>query len=34
MNEGEKHQQKFINVLKEIRNELVKELKELGVTEV
>lgn len=30
----EKHKQKFINVLKEIRNELVEELKELGVTEV
>lgn len=30
----EKHKQKFVNVLKEIKNELVEELKELGVTEV
>lgn len=30
---GEKHKQKFVNVLKEIKNELVEELKELGVTE-
>ena len=31
---GSSFKQKFINVLKEIRNELVEELKELGVTEV
>ena len=30
---GEKHKQKFINVLKEIKEEIIKELKELGVTE-
>lgn len=30
---GEKHQQKFINVLKEIKEEIIKELNELGVTE-
>ena len=28
-----KHKEKFIPVIKEIRDELVKELKELGVTE-
>jgi hypothetical protein len=31
---GEKYKQKFINVLKEIKEEIIKELKELGVTEV
>mgnify|MGYP001007440898 CR=1 FL=1 len=31
---GSSFEEKFINVLKEIRNELVEELKELGVTEV
>ena len=30
---GEKHKQKFMNILKEIKNELIEELKELGVTE-
>lgn len=30
---GEKHKQKFVNILKEIKNELIEELKELGVTE-
>lgn len=27
------HKQKFVNILKEIRDEMVKELNELGVTE-
>lgn len=31
---GEKHKQKFVNILKEIKDELIEELKELGVTEV
>lgn len=30
---GEKHTQKFINVLKEIKEEIIKELNELGVVE-
>lgn len=30
---GEKHKQKFINVLKEIKEEIIKELNELGVVE-
>lgn len=30
---GEKHTQKFINVLKEIKKEIIKELNELGVVE-
>lgn len=30
---GEKHKQKFVNILKEIKNELIEELKELGVVE-
>ena len=29
----DKHKEKFVNILKEIREEMIKELNELGVTE-
>lgn len=30
---GNEHKRKFMNIIKEIRDEMVEELKELGVTE-